>query len=174
MIATAQASGATTRPRKTHVLYPSAVLGGIKRWIEIPQTRRDSRASLIRSPRVSWTDARLSLCGLLTRTVMATSAPMNSARRVMAKIRRPSGWPLPASRRSRGQSAAPEPGESHSAYLHVSRGARPVRGGRLTMRLFAAPVTGSLGGVQTAWDGRDRLTDSQYTVQVDSYCSVEF
>jgi hypothetical protein len=46
MIATAQASGATRRPRKTHVLYPSAVLGGTKRWIEIHRHTANPRASL--------------------------------------------------------------------------------------------------------------------------------
>src|SRR5262249_9930560 len=49
------------------------------------------RASLIRSLGVSCTEARVSLWGLLTRTVTATSAPINSARRTMANTRRPIG-----------------------------------------------------------------------------------
>src|SRR5437763_14859703 len=89
MIATAQASGATTRPRKTHVLYPSAVLGGIKRWIEIHRQTANPRASLMRSPRVSWTDARVSRYGLLTSTVPDASAPRKSARSETARIRTP-------------------------------------------------------------------------------------
>src|SRR6516165_2121474 len=72
-------------------LYPSAVLGGMKRWIMIHRHTANPRASLIRSLGVSCTEARLSLWGLLTRTVTATSAPINSARRTMANICRPIG-----------------------------------------------------------------------------------
>src|SRR5215467_14533270 len=48
-------------------------------------------ASLMRSPGVSCTDQRVSLWGVLTSTVIATSAPTNSALRMMADTRRPIG-----------------------------------------------------------------------------------
>src|SRR5215467_5753736 len=69
----------------------SAVLGRIKRWITIHRHTANPRATLIRSPGVSYTDLRVSLWGLLTRTVTATSAPINSALRMMANIRSPIG-----------------------------------------------------------------------------------
>jgi hypothetical protein len=60
-----------------------------------PQTHRESQSKPNQIAEVSWTDARLSLCGLLTRTVTATSAPMNSARRAMARMRTASGMVAP-------------------------------------------------------------------------------
>jgi hypothetical protein len=49
------------------------------------------RASLIRSPGVSYTVEMVSLWGPLMRKVTTTSAPINNARRTMASIRSPIG-----------------------------------------------------------------------------------
>jgi hypothetical protein len=56
-----------------------------------PQAHRESQSKPNEIARVSYTDARLSLWGLLTRTVTATSAPINSARSTIANIRGPIG-----------------------------------------------------------------------------------
>src|SRR5262245_41809829 len=63
----------------------------MKKWNTIHRHTANPRASLTRSPGVSYTDVRVSLCGLLTRTVTATSAPINSARRMTAAILSPIG-----------------------------------------------------------------------------------
>src|SRR5262249_54184211 len=82
---------ATTRPRETHLLDAATVLGIVNRWMTIHRATARPNTSLMRSPRVSCTDQRVSLWGVLTRTVIATSAPTNSALRVMADTRRPIG-----------------------------------------------------------------------------------
>src|SRR6516225_2982755 len=63
----------------------------MKRWITIHRHTPKPSASLMRSPGVSYTDAKVSLWGLLTRTVTTTSAPINSARRAIPNTRSPSG-----------------------------------------------------------------------------------
>src|SRR6516164_6587151 len=63
----------------------------MNRWITTHRHTARPSASLTRSAGVSCTDQRVSLWGVLTRTVIATSALMNSARRMMANIRRLTG-----------------------------------------------------------------------------------
>ena len=88
-----------TRPRergdhKAEVDPRSISLGGPGKHEHMDHIQRHTakpRANLMRSPGVSYTDARLSLWGLLTRTVTATSAPIKSARSTIANIRSPIG-----------------------------------------------------------------------------------
>jgi len=63
----------------------------MNRWITTHKHTARPSASLTRSAGVSCTDQRVSLWGVLTRTAIATSALMNSARRMMANIRRLTG-----------------------------------------------------------------------------------
>jgi hypothetical protein len=63
----------------------------MKRWTTIHVHMANPKASLIRSPGLSYTVEMDSLWGLLMRAVTVTSAPMNTERRTTASIRSPIG-----------------------------------------------------------------------------------
>src|ERR1700740_1027753 len=60
-------------------------------WTTIHTQTSAPSASLMRSPGVSYADQMVSLCGLLTRTVTTTSAPINNARSTSPDIRSRTG-----------------------------------------------------------------------------------
>jgi len=63
----------------------------MKRRSRSPRPTVTPKATLIRSPVVSYADEMLSLWGRLTRAVSTTRMPTNSVRRRTATIRRPAG-----------------------------------------------------------------------------------
>jgi hypothetical protein len=73
-IASAHASGATTGPKYSQLLYPSASSGIMNIWITSHKHAATPTASLIISLGVSYADQMVSLWGPLTRAMMTTSA----------------------------------------------------------------------------------------------------